>query len=147
MESTPLCLLRILWWEISASGWRIVASVFPNTTAFSSIRCETRYHSSHVPESVACDSAFMIKEYCEGSHSECSPHCMSNTRISNFTLERSVPISLPMSGIFPVRGSGISIRLFVSWWGPLHKRWENQLPKYACKVPANPHYFTATIFH
>jgi hypothetical protein len=53
---------------------------------------------------VACDSAFMIKKYCKGSHRECSPFCTSNTRISNFTLERSVPIILPMCGIFQSEG-------------------------------------------
>ena len=53
---------------------------------------------------VACDSTFMIKKYCEGSHRECSQNCASNTRISSFTLERSVPIILPICGIFQSEG-------------------------------------------
>jgi len=147
MESTHLCVLRILWWESSASGWRTLASVFPNTTAFSSYVARHDIIHHLYQRGVACDSTFMINKYCEGSSRECSPNCTSNTCISNFILERSVHIILPMCGIFPVRESGISIRLRFSWWGPLHKTWENQLPKYPCMFPTNPHYFTANIFH
>ena len=157
MESAHLCVLRLLWWESSASGRRTLASVFPNTTAFSSYVARHIIHHLY-QRGVACDNAFMINKYCEGSRRECSPNCRSNTHISNFTLERSVHIILPRvpvrctqntakCGIFPVRESGISVRLRFSWWGPLHKRWENQLSKYPCTFPTNPHYFTTNIFH